>query len=94
MVLAQRDPYEAHRIRLEELEIRGQATAVVTFNPAVGRTIPTEIVANGFSAVYNMIHQYEKVKFWKGMHMGSVYFRDEQDKLLGIIWWSLEMRPS
>ena len=92
MIFAQRDPYEAHRVHLEEQEVRGQLTAVVRFNPAIGKTLPTEIVASGFIAIYNMIHQYENVKNWRGVHMGSIYFRDEEDKMLGIIWWNMERR--
>ena len=89
MVQHQRNVLEAHRIKVQELEMQGQKTASLTFSPATGIAIPTEVVASGLIMIYNLIHQYEKAQGWRGLHTGTVLFKDKDKKVLGSIGWSL-----
>ena len=93
MILAQRDPFQARRIRIEEQENLGEKTAVVIFRHGPRRVIPTELVGRAMMKLYNMVHQYESVKQWRGLRFGSIYLRDETDRLLGYIAWDLENQP-
>lgn len=90
MVRNQRDILAARYIRVQELEIRGQKTATLSFTPATGITIPTEVAASGLIMIYNLIHQYEHAEAWRGVHRGTALFKDKNMKVLGSIGWNLE----